>query len=124
MKQLTGTVVHGEKVGRTLGFPTADIVLEDTSLKDGVYATQIKIGDSEEWLPSLTHIGAASTFGKTNRKIETHILDYSGDLYDKEITIQFVSTLRGTKKFDTIEDLIEAMEQDEQNAREIFKEKN
>jgi riboflavin kinase/FMN adenylyltransferase len=111
-----GEVVHGDKRGRTLGFPTANIVPSDQLVVPGhgVYAA---------WAhghPAAVNVGVRPTF-KTGRGllIEAFLLDFDGDLYGKDLRVAFVERLRGEKRFESVDDLVAQMELDVQRAREI-----
>ncbi|MCL2005623.1 MAG: riboflavin biosynthesis protein RibF [Planctomycetaceae bacterium] len=109
--RMTGTVVSGERRGRTLGFPTANFENVQTILpKDGVYATATWIAGKR--YGSTTHIGANVTFGVMSARIETFVHDFSGDLYGERISIDFLSYLRGSKRFDSADALIRQMRED------------
>lgn len=117
---IRGCVKKGEKIGRTLGFPTANVIPEENSLipKTGVYATKIFISGKEYF--SVTNIGVKPTFGSHETSIESFILNYSGCLYNKEVTLSFLERIRDEKKFHSKEDLITQIKKDEKIAREIF----
>lgn len=114
---LSGQVVSGDKRGRTLGFPTANLELKpDQALPgDGIYATLAHVeGDS---LPSVTNIGVRPTFGGKKRLVETYILDFEGDLYGKRLEIELLSKLRDEKRFGTVEELEAQMKVDAKQAK-------
>jgi len=111
-----GEVVHGDKRGRELGFPTANIVPRDELAVPGhgVYAA---------WAhghPAAVNVGVRPTF-QTGRGllIEAFLLDFEGDLYGEQLRVAFVERLRGEKRFDSVDDLVAQMELDVQRAREI-----
>lgn len=111
-----GKVVHGQQVGHKMGYPTANIeVAEEFQLieKQGVYATFAEIGGRS--YPAMTYIGKRPTM-EDNRpqSIETYIISFDGDLYDKEIKIRFVDFVRDDKKFDNFEALKRQIGIDEQ----------
>lgn len=118
---IQGCVKKGEKIGRTLGFPTANVIPEENSLipKMGVYATKIFISGKKYY--SVTNVGIKPTFGSHETSIETYILNYSGCLYNKEVTLSFLERIRDEKKFQAKEDLILQIKDDEKIAKEIFK---
>ncbi|KZL26548.1 bifunctional riboflavin kinase/FAD synthetase [Pseudovibrio sp. WM33] len=113
------TVQHGEKRGRELGYPTANLKLADNcELKEGVYAVQIKID-------GVMHNGVASfgrrpTFDDGAPLLEVHVFDFTGDLYEKQVTVCFVGFIRAELKFDGIEALISQMDQDSAEARAMI----
>ena len=112
----TGKVVHGQQVGHKMGYPTANInVAEEFKLieRQGVYATFVDI-DSKSY-PSMTYIGKRPTMHDDRpQSIETHIIGFDKDLYDKEINIRFVDFVRDDKKFDNFEALKRQIGTDEQ----------
>jgi riboflavin kinase/FMN adenylyltransferase len=118
--QISGTVVKGKnRGGRLLGFPTANLELLDELIpKDGVYAVQVII-DQHKY-NGVTNIGHNPTFGQGPLSIETHILDFSGDLVGRTITIQFMKRLRPEKTFKSIEELARQIDQDVKAARGLL----
>jgi riboflavin kinase/FMN adenylyltransferase len=117
---LSGTVIHGDRNGHKLGFPTANIAPPEDMVipADGVYATFAYIGKSRDAVrhPAVTNIGLRPTFGGKVRLAETHLLDFNGNLYEKNLRIEFVKRLRGEVKFDSIEQLSEQISSDSRNA--------
>ncbi len=109
---VVSTVVHGRHVGRSLSFPTANLILDldKTPLKEGVYYTSCLI-DGKRY-KAITNFGPCPTFGINNVTIETHLIDFCGDLYGKKIKVVFNRRLRDTIKFKNIEDLIEQLKKD------------
>lgn len=103
-----GPVVQGDHRGRTIGFPTANLGLsaEQFIPGDGVYACRVLIDGENEWRPAVTNVGVRPTFGSLRRTVETHLLDWTGDLYDRTIQLAFFHRLRGEQKFSGIEALI------------------
>ncbi len=117
---LHGTVVHGDhRGGKLLGFPTTNLsVIRNHALPaDGSYITLSHVG--EKVSRAVTNIGLRPTFGPGERTIETHILDFDGNLYDQEFGIEFVKRLRGEMKFDSLEQLIEQINKDVALARDL-----
>ncbi len=103
---LQGVVVHGYEEGRKMGFPTANI-MPPTGLvmpKDGVYKTMAR-DDEGGTHPGVTNIGLRPTFNGHQRTIETHMIGYSGDMYNKSITLSFLERLRDEIRFDSAADL-------------------
>lgn len=116
---ISGQVVHGREIGQMLGFPTANIQTDNQLIPpDGVYAVMVAVGDT--LLEGACNIGTNPTFDGAERTIEVFLLDYSGQLYEREIAICFVQRLRGEKKFPGIEALIRAIEQDVADTRVIL----
>lgn len=118
---LTGPVVHGEKRGREIGYPTANIGLDSlaTIPADGVYAGWLSV-DDQRW-PAAISIGTNPTFpGVRGRQVEAYALDQTGlDLYDKEAKLEFGFRLRDTLKFDGLDPLLVQMKKDCDKAREL-----
>jgi len=118
---LTGTVVHGLKLGRTLGYPTANIqVTEDYKLipKDGVYAVYSYIGARKVY--GMMSIGKNPTIEGKGASIEVYFFDFNGDLYDRELTIYFVKYLREERKFSSVAHLKKQLQDDETTARKAI----
>ena len=119
--ELRGEVVHGDQRGRELGFPTANLVPDETLAcpGHGVYAC---VAESEEIgvRPAAVSIGVRPTF-KTGRGelIEAYILDFEGDLYGRRLEVQFLARMRGERRFASAQALIEQMRADVEEAREI-----
>jgi riboflavin kinase / FMN adenylyltransferase len=120
---LSGKIIHGDKRGRTIGFPTANIEVNDTNKlipAMGVYAVYI-------WLEKIRHegmmnIGVRPTIHfDSNISIEVHLFDFNTDIYDKEIVVEFVERLRNEIKFESIDALIIQLNLDKKNAISLFK---
>lgn len=114
---LTGTVVHGRKLGRTLGIPTANLRLPEGLVipKFGVYACSTEIDGTV--YPAVTNIGNRPTVNGHHTTVEPWILDYSGDLYDREITLRFHYFIRPEMKFDSLEALQQEIFRNAEEAR-------
>ena len=118
---LEGVVVHGERKGRELGFPTANIQVDDAQKllpAEGVYAAFGRVRG--ELIPGLLHLGPRPTFAGFAPTVELWLMDWSGDLYGERIRVEFVEHLREIRPFSSIESLIEAMRGDERRGREIL----
>jgi riboflavin kinase / FMN adenylyltransferase len=115
--RICGTVIHGEKRGRDLGFPTANIALDPAcQLKHGIYAVRVHVKGDAKGEARLWH-GAASfgrrpTFDNGAPLLEIYVLDFSGDLYGQVLQVEFVAFIREEARFDTLETLITQMHQD------------
>jgi riboflavin kinase / FMN adenylyltransferase len=112
--ETSGIVAHGDKRGRTLGFPTANLVPDPAlAVPDhGIYACLATVPGLGEWTAAVS-IGVRPTF-VTGRGllVEAFLLDFEGDLYGRELRLQFVDRIRGEKRFDTVEALVEQMGRD------------
>ena len=117
---LKGKVISSDKRGRALGFPTAnlDIKPQQTLPANGIYATTTQV-DGKRFL-SVTNIGTRPTFGDGGKTVETHLLDYSGDLYYKEMLIEFVQKLRDEQRFASPEELQAQITKDIREAEMVF----
>lgn len=118
---LNGTVVHGDKRGKSLGFPTANIQPENTSKivpKKGVYATWIRVEGS--YYQGMMNIGERPTFNDAGYSIEVHILDFNHDIYGKEIQVQFVERIRDEMAFAGINELIKQLHKDKKMAIKVL----
>ena len=124
--EITGRVVHGFHVGHELGFPTANIQVEDSQKlipKNGVYAVWVKgkIGGEEHVWGGMLNIGLRPTMENgENRTIEVHLLDFAGDLYGCRLTLSFVRRLRDERKFRNKGELVHQLREDEAMVRMIL----
>lgn len=118
---IQGKVVSGKKLGSKLGFPTANINLSDNFAlgQEAVYSSQVKI--DEEIYFAATSLGRNISFAEEEIKIEAHILDFSKDIYGKQIEIRFLQALRPMEKFETIEALIRQVKDDIKEVRLVSK---
>lgn len=121
--KIRGTVGHGYKRGRTLNFPTANLKVNYDYVipADGVYLTRVTVKGKSYF--GLTNIGTNPTFENRERKIETYILDFSDDIYDELVSIEFLEFFRGDFKFNSADELINQMETDKKMAYEAIENK-
>ncbi len=120
--ELRGTVIGGDRRGRELGFPTANMAIGDALHPAyGVYAVWASIEGEDRWRPAATNIGIRPMFEVQAAQVETFIFDFSGEIYGKTLRIRPVQRLRGEAKFASLEGLIGQMEKDCEQAREILK---
>lgn len=116
--RLTGCVIHGEHRGRKLGFPTANLSRFRTILpKSGLYAAWASTEFGE--FPAAVNLGGNPTFGVSSVKIEAHLIGFSGDLYGRTISLDFLSRLRDIVPFASQEELVEQMKKDLHSVGEI-----
>ena len=117
---LTGAVVSGRKLGRTLGIPTANLLIPEgvVQLRHGVYACKA-IAEGKEYL-AVTNIGSRPTVGGHRVTVEPWLMDFDGDLYGKEITLCFHAFLRPERKFDSLEKLKVEIQKNAAQTRKIF----
>ena len=117
--EFTGTIVHGQAIGKTIGFPTANIQV-NSELKlipgNGVYAVAVSLKDSD--YIGMLNIGNRPTVSDSaDRTIEVHILDFSGEIYAEEITVRFIDKLRDEKQFIDLQELQNQLKEDEKIIR-------
>jgi riboflavin kinase/FMN adenylyltransferase len=114
-----GRVGEDRRMGRVLGFPTANFTLgEVIEPRKGVYATRTRLGD--ETYPSVSNFGRRPTLADSAPLLETHLFDFDGDLYGRDIEVEFVEFLRDEKKFDGLEDLKIQIAKDCRRARTLL----
>ena len=119
---LTGRVVAGEHIGHEIGFPTANLAVDNPNKvipASGVYAVWAILGT--ERMPAMMNIGTRPTFEGTTQTLEVHILDKVGDVYGQDLTVEFVSRLRSERRFDNREALVEQLKADRAEAMERLK---
>lgn len=119
-----GKVIHGQAVGRDLGYPTANIDIESEIKlipKSGVYAANVLLPDGSV-KEGMMNIGVRPSVGLTTNTtcIEVHILDFDGDIYGEQVTVQLLSRFRSEMKFDSLFELKEQIHKDEENIRAYF----
>ena len=118
----SGIVIHGDKRGRTIGFPTANVDLYDEYIIPplGVYAVRMKVND--KWYNGVCNIVFKPTFNKEalHPSVEVHLFDFSEDIYGEEVTIEWHLHLRKEQKFSGIEELVAQIERDKQNSLIYF----
>jgi riboflavin kinase/FMN adenylyltransferase len=112
-------IVEGRRRGRELGFPTANLETQNELVPpNGVYATIMTIDGVVHG--SVTNIGLRPTFGEATPTIETHVLDYSGDLYGHTVRLAFVQRLRDERRFDDVDALRAQIDADKRRAERLF----
>lgn len=118
---IEGNVKEGERRGRELGYPTANLDTDWELLpKNGVYVTWAEI--NEKKLESITNVGTRPTFGNNQLLIETHIIGFKHDIYGKKLRISFIDRLRDERRFASAESLTSQISTDVKNAKKIFAE--
>lgn len=119
--EIESVVIHGDKRGRTIGYPTANMTLEDyVRPKFGVYAVQVLIEGESAWRNGVANIGIRPMFETPIPLCETYIFDFSSEIYDKIIRVRPVAFIRKELRFDTLEALISQIKQDEEKAKDIL----
>jgi riboflavin kinase / FMN adenylyltransferase len=113
---ITGEVIHGEKRGRELGYPTANIRLDPAcGLRHGIYA--VRVGRGEARLDGVASFGRRPTFDNGAPLLEVFLFDFKGDLYGSRLDVAFIAYLREEMKFDSIDALVRQMDDDSAGAR-------
>lgn len=118
---VTSVVEHGNQIGRTIGIPTINQIPPAEKLlpPNGVYITEVYI--DEQRYRGVTNVGCKPTVGDRNPiGVETHLLDFAGDVYDKLVTVEFISRVREERRFATIEELMSQMQNDIAFGRAYF----
>ena len=119
MTVIEGIVEHGDQRGRLLGFPTANIPLDNEAVEDGVWTAIVRLGP-DRWVPAAVSIGRRRTFyaEKGKRLLEAHLLNINKDLYGQTIHIELATKLRPQRAFDNAESLMEQLRQDVQQVHQ------
>ena len=120
--RVSGDVVHGQHLGRQIGFPTANVPPPPdlAPLADGIYAAWAWLPTEEGPRPAVAYIGNRPTVHGVGRMVETHVLDFDGDLYDQTIATDFIERIRPDATFPSIADLVAQMKLDKERAWEIL----
>lgn len=120
--QESGEVVQGAQLGRQIGFPTANVAPSEgiVPLHDGVYASYATLNEESELRPAMTYIGTRPAVNTGARMIETHLLDFEGDLYGCQLTTSFVTHIRPDSDFPGVDALVEQLSRDEVATRIIL----
>jgi len=114
--KITGKVVKGSGDGKKIGIPTANIETEFslTSLRQGVYSSKVNL-DGKIYL-GVVHYGPRAVFNEDNPQLEVHILDFDQDIYGQSLEIELTKFIRETMKFESVEEMMEQIEEDKLNA--------
>jgi riboflavin kinase/FMN adenylyltransferase len=114
---LRGEVVVGDRRGRSIGFPTANVLpgTEAVIPARGVYAGFVRFGEKEH--AACTNVGVAPTFGRAESRVEAHLLDFEGDLYGRVVDVSFVERIREERRFSGVDELVGQIRRDVEEAR-------
>lgn len=122
---MSGRVAHGEKLGRELGFPTANVVVRGHAPLAGIFIVECRIGGEASWRQAVASVGRRPTVNPVaSPLLEVHLLDYSGELYRRRVQVRFLQKLRDEEKFDGVPALRAAIARDAAQARIHFSKKN
>ena len=120
--RVAGPVIHGEHLGRTIGYPTANLEPPHdlVPLADGIYVSEVSLPNEEQARPAMTYVGTRPTVNAGARLVETHLLDFDGDLYGQIIRVDVLDHVRGDATFAGLEELVAQLHQDETTTRSWF----
>ena len=119
MVVVEGIVVGGNRLGRRLGFPTANIAIgDDLDIENGVYASRVVV-EGEEYR-AMTNIGVRPSVDGTKRLLETHLFGFRGLLYGLKLRVELYDKIRDEKKFSSVEELRQQIEQDSNRIKELM----
>ena len=117
---MTGKVIHGDKIGRTLGFPTANLEIEKYKLIPGNGVYVVKVSRNNSIYKGLLSIGTRPTVTNSNEKrVEVYILDFDQNIYDELISVELLHKIRDDQKFDSMEELVDQMNEDKKFAEQF-----
>jgi riboflavin kinase/FMN adenylyltransferase len=124
--RISGEVIHGAHLGRTIGFPTANVVppADLVPLADGIYVSVATLPGETVGRQAMTYVGTRPTVNSGERLIETNIFDFDGDLYGRTISVDLIQRLRGDEAFTGLDALIAQLKADEAATREYFATRN
>lgn len=120
---IEGRVVHGDKLGRELGFPTANISFARTTLPlQGVYAVKVfgVEGVEDNYLPGVANLGTRPAVNGVEQRLEVHLIDWRGELYGQRLTVEFLAFLRPEQRFSCLEELTAAIAEDVERGALLF----
>ena len=116
---IEGVVESGRRLGRELGFPTANLaVSEDLPLTDGVYRSRVELDG--RWYDAMSNLGCNPSVGGSERRLETHVFDLSESLYGRRLRVELVEKIREERRFATVEELREQIVRDREQIRKLI----
>lgn len=119
--EIRGVVAHGDKRGRTLGYPTLNIDLGATICPaHGIYAARVQVGGDETWYGSAVSLGTRPMFAVEKPLLEAHLFEFDRDVYGAPVRVHLVQKLRDEAKFGTLDDLVAQMKKDCDSARKLL----
>ena len=119
--EICGEVVRGRGLGHTIGFPTANVLLEgsDVAVADGVYMSRVELDGV--FYNSISNLGCNPSVGGVSRRLETYIFDFEGDLYGRILRVELLRKIRDEKKFDSLDELVQQIEIDRDEVLKLIK---
>jgi riboflavin kinase/FMN adenylyltransferase len=120
--RVSGPVIHGAHLGRTIGYPTANLEPphELVPLADGIYVSEVYLPNQAGARPAMTYVGTRPTVNGGTRLVETHLLDFDGDLYGQIIRVDVLEHVRGDATFAGLDELVAQLRRDEATTRTWF----
>ena len=109
-----GIVTPGRQIGQTIGFPTANIPIDEGACERGVYRTQVQVEGIEEVFDAMSNVGYNPSVGGSELRLESHLFGFEGDLYGRRIWVQLVEKIRDEIRFDSVEELRAQLEKDKE----------
>ena len=109
---IEGVVTPGRQIGHTLGFPTANITLDEGLCENGVYRTQIKVEGIDRVFDAMSNVGYNPSVGGSELRLESHLFGFEGELYGRRIWVCLVEKIRDERKFESIEELRAQLQRD------------
>ena len=117
---IEGKVIKGRQLGKKIGFPTANIDIKDYILaKPGVYAVKVKKENSSKFIKGIANLGYRPIFNQKKILLEVHLFNFSGNLYNKHLTVNFLKFIRRDRKFSNSTELIKQMNKDVISAKKV-----
>ena len=118
--RIVGRVMHGDKRGRTIGFPTANLRMgRQVSPVGGVYAVEV-FGLEDEPLRGVANVGTRPTVGGVENRLEVHLFDFDGDIYGRHLSVDLLHKLRDERRFESLDALVAQIAKDAGDARDFF----
>ena len=107
-----GIVTPGRQIGHTIGFPTANIPIDEGACERGVYRTQVQVEGIDEVFDAMSNVGYNPSVGGSELRLESHLFGFEGDLYGRRIWVRLVAKIRDEIRFDSVEELRAQLEKD------------
>ena len=109
-----GIVTPGRQIGQTIGFPTANIPIDEGACERGVYRTQVQVEGIDEVFDAMSNVGYNPSVGGSELRLESHLFGFEGDLYGRRIWVRLVAKIRDEIRFDSVEELRAQLEKDKE----------
>ena len=109
---IEGVVTPGRQIGHTLGFPTANIALDEGLCENGVYRTQVKVEGIDQIFDAMSNVGYNPSVGGSELRLESHLFGFEGELYGRRIWVCLVEKIRNERKFESMEELRAQLQRD------------